>query len=238
MLHTINGDIGNGILDAAPPSILRSFGDQAEPVRLGRRHVFLRPDEEIEDVYFPTSSVASWLATLSDGKVAEVATIGNEGLVGAPLIYGERSSPFMVINQVPGDALRLPAPVFTSALQEDAAFRGLMTRYLDALVVQIGQSAACNSLHSVLARTARWVLMTRDRTGKDELELTHELLADMLGVSRPTVTAAVGELQERGLVQSVWGQLRILDRPGLEGVVCECYGIITARYQRMQPGSQ
>lgn len=197
----------------------------------------MRPYERTEQIYFPLSAVVSWISALPSGATIEVATIGNEGVVGASVLRGERRSPFLVMNQVAGAALRMPLGLFEQALETSAELRSVLARYVSAFIVQLGQSGACNGLHSVTARCARWLLMTQDRVAKPDFGMTHELLAEMLGVARPTVTEALGELQARGAIQSIWGQIRILDRGALEGAACECYGIISSAYRdaRMPP---
>jgi CRP-like cAMP-binding protein len=221
---------GNAILDALSPSALEGLAPYLVPVSLARRQQLASAGDEMRDVYFPVSCVASWLSVFPGGGSIEVATIGNEGIVGAPLIYGERRVPFLVMVQVPGDALSLPADHLVAALGHNAHLRGVLSRYLNAFVVQLGQSGACNGLHSATARCARWLLMTLDRVPGQEFGLTHELLAEMIGVARQTVSEALRELQDRGAIQLAWGQVRVSDRERLEQASCECYGIIARAY--------
>jgi CRP-like cAMP-binding protein len=213
------------------PSGLEGVAPYLEEVILPRRDELVRPYERTEHIIFPVTAVVSWMSTLPSGATIEVATIGNEGVVGAMALRGDRRSPFLVMNQVAGTALRMPIGLFEPALDASTELREVMSRYVYAFIVQLGQSGACNGLHSVTARCARWLLMTQDRVAKPDFGMTHELLAEMLGVARPTVTEALGELQAREAIQSIWGQIRILDRAALEGAACECYSIIAAAYR-------
>src|SRR3954465_5654899 len=164
----------NRILDAVSPSGLESLAPFLETVTLDRRQDIVRPHEEPEHVYFPVSCVISWLSTLRTGATIEVATIGNEGVVGAPQIHGGRMFPFLVMNQVPGMAMRLSVDLFEKALTANLELQGVMAAYAHAFMGQVGQSGACNGLHSVSARCARWLLMTQDRVGAAEFGMTHE----------------------------------------------------------------
>lgn len=227
----MSGPFGNRVLDSVSPSALEGIAPYLEQVILSRREELVRPYERTEQIYFPLSAVISWMSTLPTGETMEVATIGNEGVVGAPALRVDRRSPFLVMNQVAGTALRMPLGLFDQALETSAELRLVMWRYISAFIVQLGQSAACNGLHNATARCARWLLMTQDRVDKPDFGMTHELLAEMLGVARPTVTEVLGDLQARGALQSIWGQIRILDRKALEASVCDCYAIITAAYR-------
>lgn len=235
VFHGQSGPIGNTVLDSVPPSALEAIAPHLRTIELERRQPLYEPDDVILRVYFPVSCAASWLGTLPSGGTIELATVGSEGIVGVPVVYGERRSPFRIINQVPGEALELETAIFEQVLRDSVEMRTVAARYLDAFILQLGQSSACNALHSVGPRTAKWLLMTQDRVKRDEWEMTHELLAEMLGVSRPTVSEAMGELQTAGAIQSTWGHIRVVDRRRLEAASCECYGIIANAYARLAP---
>lgn len=194
------------------------------------RQVLYRPHEPIEDVHFPVTGVASLVSILADGRSVEVASIGNEGIVGVPFPPGRRHGPFHVMAQVPGEALRMTSEEFVRLTGSNDEFRSMWERYLHALFVQVAQSAACNSVHGVIERVARWMLMMADRSEDDSLEVTHELLADMLGVRRASITMAAGELQDEGAIDQARGRVRIVDRSRLELRACECYELIRAAY--------
>lgn len=193
------------------------------------------PGGTLTDVFFPVDSVASTLTVMDDGARIETATIGNEGMVGIAALFGlerlgarERSQ-----TQVPGNTIRMPAAALREMTSDGGLFRATLFRYAQALLTQISQQAACNGLHSVEERTARWLLMTRDRVGGDEFPLTQEFLSEMLGVRRASVTVAAGVLQRAGLITYRRGRIHILDGARLEGASCECYRIIRSEYERM-----
>lgn len=226
-----SGTYGNRVLDALSPSALEGLAPILEQVTLQRREELVHPHEDPRYVYFPVSCVISWLSTLHSGATIEVATIGNEGVVGSPLIHGGARFPFLVMNQVAGVALRTPVETFRAAVRTNRELAAVLEVYSHAFLVQVAQSGACNGLHGVGARCARWLLMTQDRVGSAAFSMTHELLADMLGAARPTVTEAIGELHARGAVRSSAGQVQVLDRTALEAASCECYAIIAAAYE-------
>ncbi len=204
-----------------------------EPVALPRGYVIARPGSSIEYGYFPRSGMISVVALMSEGMGAEVATVGNEGMIGLPIFLGADSSPFHLMAQLDGDAYRIPAAQLEEALQRGGHLGGLLRTYSQAFFVQTAQNAACNSLHSVSRRGARWLLATHDRAQSDRFYLTQEFLAFMLGVARQSVGIAVGELQEKGLIDYRRGDMHIRDRPGLEAESCECYEIVRAEFSRL-----
>jgi CRP-like cAMP-binding protein len=169
---------------------------------------------------------------MANGQAAEVGTIGNEGIVGLPLLLGDNMAPTGVYVQVPGAGLRLTTRVFSKELSHSASMRTVMHRYAHAFFNQVAQSAACNRFHPIQQRACRWLLMTHDRMQSDEFLLTQEFLAMMLGVQRTGVTAAAAGLQRAGLISYVRGNVTILDRRGLERRSCECYGISKAAFDR------
>jgi CRP-like cAMP-binding protein len=169
--------------------------------------------------------VVSLVTPLEDGAIVEVATVGNEGIVGVPLVLGG-SLAVRAISQVAGWVVRMDAATFLKEVERDGPLREIVNDYLQALFGQISQAAACNRLHSNEERLSRWLLMSHDRVGVDEFGITHEFLGQMLGSRRATVTLSAGILQAAGLIRYHRGQITIIDRPGLESVSCECYGVI------------
>jgi CRP-like cAMP-binding protein len=177
--------------------------------------------------------VASMVAEMDDGDLVEVATVGNEGMVGIALFLGSVTSAMRAFQQIPGTALRMAARDFTREVNGGGPLTMLLRRYTQALFTQIAQSTGCNRLHPIEERCARWLLQTHDRVRSDEFPLTHEFLAQMLGVRRATVTVAMGALQRAGFVEYRHGVVRVLDRQSLERSSCECYRIIADEYDRL-----
>ncbi len=192
----------------------------------------MRPAPPIDYAYFPMGAVLSALTVMQDGNAIEVATIGNEGLVGHYGTGGSRS-PHRVIVQVEDGGLRIAARLLQSEGDRDEPFRELLTAYHIAFMSQVSQSVACNGLHRLVQRCSRWLLMTRDRVGANDLRLTHDYLALMLGARRASVTAALAPLQNAGLVRSSRGRIIITDGPGLEARACECYVVVRDEYDRL-----
>jgi CRP-like cAMP-binding protein len=184
-------------------------------------------------VYFIESGVGSLVNTMANGDAAEVGTIGNEGMVGLPLVLGDDRAPTSVYVQVPGAGLRMKATLFTKELAQSASMRMLMLRYTHAFFNQVAQSAACNHFHTIQQRCCRWLLMTHDRMQSDEFLLTQEFLAMMLGVQRTGVTAAAGVLQRNGLIRYKRGNVTMIDRQGLKDRSCECYGVSKKEFDRL-----
>jgi CRP-like cAMP-binding protein len=195
--------------------------------------VVARPGQTIDYAYFPLSGMASVVAMFAEGLGVEVATIGNEGMIGLPIFLGADSSPFHLMWQLPGEALRIRAEDFLPTVREGTRLEKILATYSQAYFVHTAQNAACNGLHPVSQRAARWLLATQDRAEGDEFFLTHEFLAFMLGVTRQTVSLAVGELQGQGLISYHRGHRKVLDRERLEAASCECYGIVRAEFERL-----
>jgi CRP-like cAMP-binding protein len=223
----------NGILRTLSDADLgRLLSDaRRERLRVGER--LYRPGQRITEVFFPLDSVISVVTTMKDGGTVEVATVGKEGLVGVPVFLGAEAGSNEAFMQIPGDLVRMPAQAFRDELERVPVLRDTVARYTQALFALVTQSAACNRLHSIEERLARWLLMCRDRTTSDELPLTQEFLADMLGVRRPSVTLAAGIIQKAGLIRYNRGRIAILDRQGLEDAACECYGVVRDEFERL-----
>lgn len=221
----------NHILAALPPGDYRRVASRLEPAPFGKRQPLHEPDKRISHVYFPRTGVASIVARMSEGGTIEVATIGNEGVVGLSAYLGNGRSSMEVFVQIPGEAVRMSSGAFRQELRTGTALRDLIRRYTQALMTQIGQSAACNRAHSTVKRCARWLLTTHDRVPGDEYSLTQEFLGEMLGVRRAGVTVAAGQLKRRHLIDYRRGRIRILDRKGLEKAACECYALIRSEHE-------
>jgi CRP-like cAMP-binding protein len=207
---------------------------ELEPVALDLRQTLIARDVPIDSVYFPLAGVVSLVSTLADGTIVEVVTIGNEGLVGSPLLLRATSIPFNAMVQVPGAALRMDAAVFARRVHMGTSpFGARMSRYTQALFTHIAQHVVCNQVHLIAQRCARWLLQTHDRMAQEDFVLTHEFLAQMLGVRRASVTEVVGRLQQAGLLRYRRGRMQILDRPGLEAASCACYSVIIREYDRL-----
>ena len=233
MPRTASASGTNRLLDLLPAR----DREQLDPL-LDRRHLRVRDPiykggQRIRDVYFPLSGVLSYVIRMQDGAAVEVATIGNEGLVGTQVFLGADRSPTEAFCQIESDALRMGVEDFRRALAASPALVDLVRRYTQALMNQISQSTACNHLHSIEQRTARWLLLCHDRVGSDDFALTQEFLAQMLAVRRASVTVAAGILQKQSLISYARGRIVILDRQGLEDAACECYAVVTEELKRL-----
>jgi CRP-like cAMP-binding protein len=194
------------------------------------RQTIYQPEERITEAYFPLGAILSVVAQMKDGGMVEIGTIGREGTSAVPLLMGSETSANESFCQVPGKAWKMPAETFRSLLAKSQVFREFLNRYLQAYVNMLGQLAACNRLHSVYERCARWLLMTGDRVGSNEFPLTHEFLAIMLGSRRAGVTVAAAILQKAGFIRYSHGTITIVDRAGLEATTCECYEMTTDQF--------
>lgn len=223
----------NRLLALMPPDERRYVLEQAVEVPFKYKMALYVAGRSIEHVYFPIEGVASLVNTMNNGSAAEVGTIGNEGLVGIPVILGDRSAPTDIYMQVEGKGLRLPAPVLTSLLDRSPNVRKLMLHYVHAVFNQVAQSAACLHFHHIDQRACRWILMTHDRVQTDSFSLTQDFLAMMLGVRRSSVTDAAQQLKKRGLINYSRGHVTILDRLGLEQSACECYQVSKQEFDRL-----
>ncbi|HVC59387.1 MAG TPA: Crp/Fnr family transcriptional regulator [Acetobacteraceae bacterium] len=200
-----------------------------EHIRCAREQVLLDADSPLNHVFFPDSGVVSVVAVYADGSIIEMATIGREGCSAVQAAFGAKSSSVRLLVQIPGGAVRMSRAAFTRAMGSMPAFRSLMYAYIQAFLEQVMVSVACNGAHSLKQRLARWLLMMRDRGEDDALQITQSLLAEMLGVQRPSITNAARELEDAGLIARGRRQVTILDRPGLLTASCECYQLVRAR---------
>jgi CRP-like cAMP-binding protein len=225
----------NYLLAALVPEDYAKVEPYLELVELKFGRTMYEPNSRIQSVYFPTTGSVSMMVVSPDGAV-EVGSVGNEGFLGiAALLHADFISMHALV-QAPGQAYRMPAAAFRMIIAESATMQQLFSRYLLAFLNQVAQSVACNRLHTLESRCARWLLMTHDRIEGDQIRLTQESLSYMLGVHRPAITLAAGVLQKAGLIGYTRGRINIVDRPGLEGAACACYQIIRRGFDDLRPG--
>ena len=218
------------VVDAAEFQLLRPH---LTTVELHSKEVLWEANRPIEAVYFSHNAVVSVVAMAAGDIAVEVGSIGCEGMVGLPVFFGAVSSVSQAIVQIAGTADRMDAAVLAKEVTRHASLRRILNLYAQGYVTQISQSTACNRLHSAEQRLARWLLICRDRIGRDELAMTHETMALMLGVRRATVTETAGLLQRRGMIRYRRGLVSVLDRAGLEATACECYDIVRNEFERL-----
>jgi CRP-like cAMP-binding protein len=228
----------NRILAALPKSHLARLAPSLQRVTLETRDILFDPDQPIKYVYFPEDCVASIIGIMVDGSAVETATVGREGMIGLPVFLGDSRTPLQAFCQVAGDALRMEAGRLRRELARGGRLRALLGCYTQALIVQIAQSSACNRLHPLRQRCARWLLQTQDRVRSDTFALTHQFLSQMLGVRRTTVTELAGEFERERLIKNNYGRIVVLDRDGLERTACECYRIIQREFDRLLEGRE
>jgi len=223
----------NRLLAALPATDYERLLPDLEPVPLPLGWVVYESGGKLNHVYFPTNCVISMLFIMENGASAEIAVAGNEGLVGISLFMGGETTPSRAIVQSAGHGYRLKAAALQNEFQLGGALHHLALRYTQALITQMAQTAVCNRHHSVEQQLCRWLLLSLDRLNSNELVMTQELIANMLGVRREGVTEAAGNLQKAGLIQYSRGHITVLNRPGLEQHVCECYAVVKKEYDRL-----
>ncbi len=223
----------NTLLARLPEEDYQALAPHLQLVPTPFNTVLFERDKPIDYVYFPCSGAHSVLAVMQDGAMVEVGTVGNEGLSTVEILIGGDVASERVVCQVPGESLRMPAAHFREAVAGDTPLRRLAHRYLQAYISQVSQSVACNRLHSIEERFARWVLMSHDRVPGDELQLTQEYLACMLGVHRPSVSLVARTFQQAGIIKYSRGVITMLDRPALEEACCECYFVVRSQFERI-----
>jgi CRP-like cAMP-binding protein len=224
----------NQLLDILSEEDRQHLVAQAETVSLQSLEELYPADGQIDSVYFPLTLVASILINAGQGNEFEIAIIGNEGMLGSSVVLGVLRPVGRTLVQVHGMALKLSVEALRVHMEQQPMLWAVLTRYLDALLRQIAQACACNQLHSIEERCARWLLMTQDRVGGDTFVVTQQSLAEVMGVRRATVNHVLAGLRRAGLLAYVRGRMQILDRPGLEAISCLCYTLIGAEYQRLQ----
>ena len=220
----------NRLLTALPPRQLRRLAPDLERIECQPGRVLADADRPLNDIFFPETAVISVVAVYEDGGIIEMATIGREGCTGIQAIFGARVYPSRLLVQIPGVAIRVPREVFMRALETMPSFRVLMHAYAQAFLEQVLVSVACNGAHNLTQRFARWLLMMRDRSDSDALQITQALLGEMLGVQRPTITNTAREFERKGLIARGRRQVTILDRARLAKAACECYQIARTRF--------
>jgi CRP-like cAMP-binding protein len=220
---------GNRLLLALPSRTLKQLMPELEHIPCQRGQVLMDADSSLDHVFFPDSGVVSVVAVYADGSIIEMATIGREGCTGMQAFFGAKASSVRLLVQIPGSAAKMSRAAFARAMESMPSFRSLMYAYVHAFLEQVLVSVACNGAHSLKERLARWLLMMRDRGDHDALQITQDLLAEMLGVQRPTITNAARELEGAGLIARGRRQVTILDRQGLTKASCECYQLVRMR---------
>jgi CRP-like cAMP-binding protein len=223
----------NLLLASLPEADYKRLSANLEPVTLSLGQTLYETDQQITQVYFPEKSIISLIQTTQQGQSVEVGLVGRDGVAGISLISGLTESPYRAIVQTANGAWRMEANTFKEEFNRGGAFHDLILRYLHGFMMQIANTAVCNRLHPVEQRLARWLLMIQDRVQANELHLTHEFIANMLGVGRVPVTLAAGMLQKAGLIQYSRGDITIVNRDGLALVSCECYLLSKAEFDKV-----
>ena len=223
----------NQLIGNLPPDEFARWLLQLEPMDLPLGKVLYESGSNLSHVYFPTTSIISLLYVMKDGSSAEIAVVGNEGIVGISLFMGGHSTPSRAVVQSAGRGYRLAAAVLMDEFNRSGPVMHLLLRYTQALITQMSQTAVCNRHHALDQQLCRWLLLSLDRLHSKELVMTQELIANMLGVRREGVTEAAGRLQKAGLIQYRRGHIVVLDRAGLEERSCECYAVVKKEYDRL-----
>ena len=224
----------NHLLAALPASEFESLSPHLQLARMPLGEVLYESGGQLQHVYFPTTSIVSLLYVFADGASAEIAVVGNEGVLGISLFMGGETTPSQAVVQSAGYGYRLEAQLLKQEFHRPkSALHLLLLRYTEALITQMAQTAVCNRHHSVEQQLCRWLLLSLDRLSSNELTMTHELIANMLGVRREGVTTAAGSLQRAGLIRYNRGHIEVLDRARLEQEVCECYAVVKKEFDRL-----
>jgi CRP-like cAMP-binding protein len=219
----------NRLLLALPDRILKRLMPELEHIPCSSGQVLLDADSSLDHIFFPHSGVISVVAVYANGNTIEMATIGREGCSGVQALLGARMSSVRLLVQIPGSAAKMSRAAYMRALESTPSFRALMYDYVEAFLEQVMVSVACNGAHSLTERLARWLLMMRDRADDDNLSITQDILAQMLGAQRPSITNAARELEDEGLIERGRRQVTIIDRQGLTKASCECYQLVRER---------
>ena len=225
----------NHILNALPLADLESITQYLELVQLPVGKMIYEPGEQLRHAYFPTTCIISLHHILESGRTSEVAGVGNEGMVGIALFMGGETTPSSAVVQITGYAYRLESSILKKEFKSNAALQQLLLRYTQVLLTQISLTAVCNRHHSLQQQLCRWLLLTLDRLATNEITMTQELVAGMLGVRREGITEAAGHLQRAGLISYRRGHITVTDRTGIEAHVCECYNVLKSELSRLLP---
>jgi len=227
--------LGNRMLAALPPADFDRLREQFQSVPMSLGMAVYESGDTQGYVYFPTTAIVSLLYVMEDGSSAEIAIVGNEGVVGVALFMGGESTPSRAVVQSAGQAYRLHARAVKAEFDRGGEMQHLLLRYTQALITQMAQTAVCNRHHAIEQQLCRWLLLSLDRLSSNELSMTQELIANMLGVRREGVTEAAGKLQAAGLIHYNRGKIIVIDRPGLEALACECYSVVKRETDRLLP---
>lgn len=225
----------NHLLAALPAEVRERLFPYLEPMPLPLGKVLYESGDTLRHVYFPTNAIVSLLYVMESGASAEISVVGNEGLIGVAVFMGGESTPSRAIVQSAGHAFRLPGQRLKDEFNRHGEMLLLMLRYTQSLITQMAQTAVCNRHHSIDQQLCRWLLLSLDRLQGNELVMTQELIANMLGVRREGVTEAAGKLQKLGLIEYSRGRITVLDRPGIERLCCECYAVVKKETDRLLP---
>lgn len=232
---TVNSRQRNLLLDALPAEVWERLAPDLKRVELPLGEVIYEPGEAISYVYFPTDSIISLLYVLESGASAEIALVGNEGLVGLALFMGGGSMPNRAVVQSAGQAFQLAAPALMAEFHRHEELEKWVLRFTQALITQMAQTAVCNRHHRIEQQLCRWLLLSLDRVPGSNVNMTHELIANMLGVRREGVTQAAHKLQRQGVIEYHRGHIAVLDRSRLERLSCECYAVVREETDRLLP---
>ena len=225
----------NHLLAALPAAEFERLATHLEPVEMLLGDVLYESGGQLQHVYFPTTAIVSLHYVMENGASSEISGVGNEGVVGISLLMGGNTTPSRAVVQTGGQGYRLKAQLMLQEFNRAGAMQRLMLRYTQALITQMSQTAACNRHHSLMQQLCRWLLLTLDRMPSNELVMTQELVASMLGVRREGVTEAAGQLQQAGVIRYRRGHIAVLNRSGLESRACECYQVVKKEFDRLLP---
>ena len=225
----------NHLLAALPPADLERLLPTLEWVQMPLGHVLYESGAQLRHVYFPSTSIVSLLYVMENGASAEIAVVGNDGVIGVALFMGGETMPNRAVVQSAGEGYRLTGQMLKQEFNRSGELQNLLLRYTQALLTQMAQTAVCNRHHSLDQQLCRWLLLSLDRLPANDLVMTQELIANMLGVRREGVTEAAGDLQRAGLIEYRRGHITVLDRPGLEARACECYMVVKKEFDRLLP---
>ena len=227
--------LGNRLLAALPAEVRTRILPALEPVSMALGEVLYESGDALRHVYFPIDCIVSLLYVMEDGASAEIAVVGNEGLIGVAIFMGGQSTPSRALVQSAGTAFRLPARQLMAEFDRHGELLQLLLRYTQALITQMAQTAVCNRHHAIDQQLCRWLLLSLDRLPGNEVVMTQELIADMLGVRRSGVTESARNLQKLGVIEYSRGRITVLDRPRLEQLCCECYAVVRRETERLLP---
>ena len=226
---------GNHLLAVLPDAEWARLAPHLVPADMPLGKVVYESGDRLDHVYFPSTAIVSLLYVMEDGASAEIAIVRNEGVIGIALFMGGETMPNRAVVQSAGRAYRLDARILKEEFHRAGPMQRLLLRYTQALITQMAQTAVCNRHHSIDQQLCRWLLLSLDRLPSNELDMTQELIANMLGVRRAGVTEAAMKLQDAGLIRYSYGHIEVLDRPGLEKRACECYSVVKREFDRLLP---